>query len=365
VAGGDSFGKSLAAGDFNGDGYDDLAIGSPCEDGGGFRNSGAVNVIYGSEDGLTSAGNQYWHQDKPGIKGMREPGDFFGNTLAAGDFDDDDYDDLVVGVSAEDVGTRRNAGAVNVIYGSEDGLTSAGNQMWHQNKRGIRGGAERGDHFGRSLAVGDFNRDYYDDLVIGVPYENIGRKRDMGAMHVLYGSGLGLTDSEGYDEWWHPMQPWFVDTFALQPTIAESFAYALAAGDFNNDNCSDLAIGIPFWNSERYNDVGKVFVVYGHPLLGLQLNWRNFFSWPPLGTESAWVGYSLTTGDYNYDDYDDLVIGMPKADISGQENSGAVHVLWGSPTGLNYTDMQYRHQDSTDVEDQCEGGDLFGRSLAR
>lgn len=49
--------------DFSGDGYADLAIGGPYENVGGASDAGAVNVIYGSADGLTLRGNQFWSQD--------------------------------------------------------------------------------------------------------------------------------------------------------------------------------------------------------------------------------------------------------------------------------------------------------------
>jgi len=55
--------------DFNGDGYADLAIGVPGEDLAGHVEAGAVNVLYGSATGPTSAGDQLWTQDTPGVKG--------------------------------------------------------------------------------------------------------------------------------------------------------------------------------------------------------------------------------------------------------------------------------------------------------
>ena len=125
----DMLGESIAAGDFNKDGADDLAIGVFRE--GlqiGFENrieTGAVNVIYGSlGSGLTATGNQVWHQDSPGILGVAETSDFSGEKVAAGDFNKDGADDLAIGVSHEDlqIGSENiiNTGAVNVIYGSQD-----------------------------------------------------------------------------------------------------------------------------------------------------------------------------------------------------------------------------------------------------
>jgi hypothetical protein len=113
----DWFGDSLTAGDFNGDGYDDLAIGVPNED---YPNtvpdSGGVNVLYGTPSGLDSDGSQFWSQDSPGILGSAEAFDYFGYSLTAGDFNGDGHDDLAIGVPEESIGSIPDAGGVNVLY---------------------------------------------------------------------------------------------------------------------------------------------------------------------------------------------------------------------------------------------------------
>jgi hypothetical protein len=189
---GDLFGWSLIVGDFNRDGRDDLAIGVSGEDIGNIRDAGAVNVIYGSNSGLTATGNQIWHQDITGIEGGSEAFDHFGSSLVAGDFNRDGKDDLAIGVPLEDLGNIRDAGAVNVIYGSNSRLTATSDQIWHQDTAGIEGGSEAFDHFGQSLAAGDFNGDGKDDLAIGVSREDLGNIRDAGAVNIIYGSDNGL-----------------------------------------------------------------------------------------------------------------------------------------------------------------------------
>lgn len=69
------------------------------------------------------------------------------------DFNGDGIDDLVVGVPGEDIGATTNAGAVNVIYGSESGLADGPRQQLTQAL------AEPGDGFGTAVATGDFNGD--------------------------------------------------------------------------------------------------------------------------------------------------------------------------------------------------------------
>jgi hypothetical protein len=147
----DSFGQVLAVGDFDNDGFDDLAIGVPNDDVGAISSAGAVNVLYGSAAGLTNIGDQIWTENSPGVLGAAEANDHFGGALSVGDYDGDGFDDLAIGTSFENVGALGNAGAATVLYGSAAGLTSVGDQLWTQNGFGVLGSAEGGDGFGGGL----------------------------------------------------------------------------------------------------------------------------------------------------------------------------------------------------------------------
>jgi FG-GAP repeat len=240
---GDIFGFALTAGDFNGDGAADLAIGAPGEN----DFAGLVHVLYGSEPaGLTATGSQLWWQNSPGIAGDTEPGDEFGSALTAGDFNGDTQADLAIGAPGE----NDFAGLVHVLYGSPTGLTAAGSQLWWQNSAGIADVTEPGDGFGFALAAGDFNGDTQADLAIGAPGEN----GFAGLVHVLYGSEPAGLTATGSQLWWQN-----------SPGIAggsepdDIFGEALAAGDFNGDGAADLAIGAPGEN----DFAGLAHVLYG------------------------------------------------------------------------------------------------------
>src|SRR2546430_8461485 len=171
----DRLGISLAASDFNGDGFADLAVGVPRENLQGISGAGAVNVLYGSPAGLqtTSPEDQFWAQDSPGVKDSGEKDDKFGRTAAAGDFNGDGFADLAIGVPLEDIGAASDAGAANVLYGSPAGLqaTSPDDQFWNQDSAGVEDSAETQDKFGSALSAADFNRDGFVDLAAGVPTE--------------------------------------------------------------------------------------------------------------------------------------------------------------------------------------------------
>jgi len=218
----DWFGSALATGDFNGDGYTDLAVAAQSEDVEAIVDAGAVNVLYGSPLGLTDEGAQFWTQDSTGIEDSSEASDTFGSSLAAGDFDGDGRSDLAIGVPFEDVEAIGNAGAVNVLYGSSGGLTATGDQSWHQDSSGVIDTAESGDNFGWSLAAANFGKSSQDDLAIGVPFEAVEAVANAGAVNVLYESSGGLTASG--DQFWHQDSSGIEDTAETD----DYFGYSLA-----------------------------------------------------------------------------------------------------------------------------------------
>jgi hypothetical protein len=207
----DSFGFSLVAADFNGDGKADLSIGIPNEDL-STAETGAVNVIYGSPNGLSATSpepDQFLVQGNAGVDDVAEANDLFGYSLSAANFNGDkingrDVDDLAIGVVGEDAvtatGTITDAGAVNVIYGSPNGLSATSprpDQFLVQGNAGVDDVAEAEDFFSISLNADDFNGDGKDDLTIGVHGEDIvtpeGTILNAGAVNVIYGSPNGLS----------------------------------------------------------------------------------------------------------------------------------------------------------------------------
>jgi hypothetical protein len=360
----DVFGSALAAGDFDGDGFDDLAVGV---DGEGVapsvENAGAVNVLYGSASGLTGLGDQVFHQNTEGVLGEAGVDDLFGSALTACDFNGDGIADLAIGVLLEDV-SGVNQGAVNVLYGSSSGLTVLGDQYLHQNTDGVLGEAGDGDLFGSALGAGDFDGDGFADLAIGAHADDVGGN-DRGAVNVLYGSGTGLTVLG--DQFWHQD----TDGVLGEAEDIDHFGMALAAGDLDGDGFDDLAIGAPFEAvAPSVAGAGAVNVLYGSSGVGLtglgdQVWHQNSDGILETAEENDVFGGVLAAGDFDGDGFGDLAVGAPLEDVAPSvPDAGAVNVLYGSSgAGLQPLGDQVFHQNTEGVLGEANSNDEFGVAL--
>jgi hypothetical protein len=358
---GDAFGASVAAGDVNGDGYDDLAVGVPGEGVGSHSTAGAVNIVLGSAAGLSAAGAEFWNQDSPNINNTAETDDEFGLSVAFGDFDGNGFADLAAGVPYEDLTHGVDAGAVNVIYGSASGLTSVADDFWNQDVDGINNVVEKADLFGYSVGAGDFDGDGFDDLMAGVPLEDLSGGADAGAVNVIYGTASGLDDPG--DQFWHQ------DSSGInnEAEAGDEFAFAVSAGDFDSDGFDDAALGVPGEDISGAADAGGVSVIYGKST-GLNSSGDDFWHQNSSGIDDTAeagdiFGIAVTAANFGNGPQDDLASGIQWEDVGSIVDAGAASVIYGSPSDLTATGDQFWNQDSAGILDQAEVGDDFGWGL--
>jgi hypothetical protein len=358
----DGFGRVVVAGNFNGDAYADLAIGVPSDDVGADASAGSVQIHHGSAAGLSVTANLILTQDTPDILDDAEPNDNFGSALAVGDFDDDGFEDLAIGVPGQMVDGKVEAGAVHVIFGSAMGLTALDDQVWSQFTPGVDGVPELGDRFGTALAAGDFDDDGHDDLAVGVPLEDTGSISDAGWVHLLYGTNSGLT-GDG-DEILH-------QEIAGIDGVGETddeFGSALAVGDFDDDGFDDLAAGVPGEEVSGAERAGAVNVLYGSDS-GITTSGDQYLHQNTSGVEGSsgngdGFGTALTAGDFDDDGHDDLAIGVPFESVSNLSSAGVVNVLYGADSGLSTSGDQLWHQNSSNIESAAAASENFGIALS-
>ncbi|WP_282422176.1 hypothetical protein [Polyangium sp. 15x6] len=304
----DLFGYALSSGDYNGDGWDDLAVGAPGEARNGER-QGVVYVLGGGTMGMSFMG-----EVNQGALSVGHIDERFGSALASGDFFGTPADELVVGAYNDLIDDWR-AGSIFVYQGSVSGPTPWGRlDEWTLE--------ENDDDFGRALAVGDFDGDNRDDLAVGAPGEN----RDTGIVFLYRGTGTTLS-------------PW--DTLArvgAQP--GDRFGAALAAGRIDSDSKHDLIVGSPrAYPSGSFERAGVANAYFGHATSMVayltEMKQSAFTGGTNLTNEN--FGLTAAIGRFRNTTYGDVAIAAPDDGLSGLIRVGSVYVYKGTGVSPSFT----------------------------
>ena len=311
AAAGDQFGAALAAGDFNGDGYDDLAVGAPGKAVGGIPGAGMVFIYPGSPTGLT-AGSVY---TSSAVAHAPAAGDGFGSALAAGDVDTDGLDELAVGLPGRTVSGAAAAGAVAVLHGTFGGL-SGGSWQTQEQAANV---SEAGDQFGFALTLADLNGDGALDLVAGAPGESLGAATTAGMVCSFPGGTIAL----------NPGTCLTASNAGASPETGARFGHSLDAGDLNLDGFADLVIGSPGSSLGGAAGAGALFFFAG---TSGALSSAGFVVQEDVGQTSEAgdaLGFRVAVGDMDGDGAADVAAtAVSDAALPGVR-SGTVFVLPG------------------------------------
>lgn len=365
-------GRAVAsAGDINGDGVDDIVVGTPLADVGGVFNTGQAYVIYGqsgaapfTELDLTSleAGN-----GGDGSRGFVLHGFTAGETAGSavgtvGDINGDGYDDLGIGAFRAAPGAIPNQGAVYIVFGRGPGDDPFGAELQladladesTNGGRGIYmlGGVEGFLQFGAFFdGLGDFNGDGLNDFAIGSLPVLAGRFAPAGRTYVFYGrtsddpwpATYPITDNFDTRFGGDGTRGFFINGIATGDASGQNIS---GLGDINSDGIADLMLTAPEVDS-NLEDTGEAYVIYGRntsenpfePVVELQ-SMR-----PPFGQEpDRSLGFIITgadenealgsagsgAGDVNGDGINDIILGAVGSEAGGTF-SGRAYVIFGRP----------------------------------
>ncbi|MBT2396021.1 FG-GAP-like repeat-containing protein [Streptomyces sp. ISL-100] len=378
-------------GDFNADGYRDLAVSASGATVKGQSGAGAVTILYGSPAGAGAQKIQTITQETPGVPGGAEKNDRFGGHTATGDFNSDGYADLAIGALLEDVGSDLDGGSLTVVFGGATGLT---------------GGVTipdptptQHDHFGSGVAAGDFNGDGKADLAAKADNNKVdiyrGGITKSGATggrytittpvlpvqgeHDIFNLTAGNVNNDGRTDL-------IVDGYEGDSTgeysynanyylpgsssgITTTGAKKLPAGiitdigDTNGDGFGDIVIGNMWDDGAGSSKGGAVDVVYGTasgPTGGKDTITQDSPGVPGGSEAGDGFGWELSLGDINGDGLQDLAVGAPNEDLAGIADTGMVTVIYGTPNGFSTSGAQAIEQDTPGVPGASEKLDGFG-----
>ena len=199
AAAGDHAGTSVStAGDINGDGYDDLIIGAPYSDAGG-TDSGATYIVFGKATGLANIDLATLNpSDGFALTGAGD--DWSGRSVsAAGDVNNDGYDDIIVGAHRSDLGGG-DSGAAYVLFGRADGFGNLALNAIKPTDGFIIAGDVAGDWAGWSVSsAGDINNDGFDDIMVGAITADTPSRANPGKAFVIFGrdTSVAFSDLDG------------------------------------------------------------------------------------------------------------------------------------------------------------------------
>ena len=343
-----AMGISVASGDINGDGYDDIIIGAPKANPGGRTYAGETYVIFGSSNPPSTVDLSTQSADIT-ILGDRisDQPDWSGCSVASGDVNGDGLDDVIIGarqkgpflVPGTEVGRTYVIFGFNVPWAVTIDLSTQTADITIYGEDAL-------DFFGAAVTSGDVSGDGYDDIIIGAFFADTPGGTDAGKTYVIYGSSSPDSEIDLSTE--------SADITVCGAATEDYSGMTVASGDVNGDGYDDVFISAPQADPGGRTEAGETYIIFGFST-----------PWPitiDLSTQSADItvcgdaaedfsGYGLASGDVNGDGYADIIIGAYGADPGGRSNAGKTYVILSTSLPSATIDL------STQSADICIYGD--------
>ena len=289
------FGAAVAIGDVDGDNFDDVVVGAP----GAASGAGEVFVFI-------SNGNFTFQAAITLVEAVQETNAAFGATVAVGDVNNDNNDDLVIGAPGSDLPGNADAGEAFLLLSNGAGAFPTVTTITDPND-------EANAAFGSAITLSDVDDDNDDDVVIGAPGSDVGGNAGAGEVFVFLADGAGGLGA--------PLL--LADT---TPEVGAAFGSSVASGDINSDNFFDLVIGSP----GASNGEGEAVVFVSD---GLGAFPTSTVLQEPTAEANANFGASVACADLNNDNRDDVLVGASGADPGGNNESGEGFVFFPDALG--------------------------------
>ncbi len=321
-------GIAVAAGDFNGDGFDDVAISAPSE---GLQfgriRAGVIYIFFGQAD--LEPGAEFVASSAPpfsrhsiAILGPAA-GSRAGRAMVAADVNDDGIDDLAIATAVPNPLGGEDSGNVFVLFGSATRFTPNESVLVEidlgdpvQVDQRILG-PQAGDRFGRALGAADINGDERADLLIGADTSRVTTDLVTGRAFALFGP-LQRRPPRAL-----AIEP--ADVMVTGPHDEALLGTSVTGGDLNADMFDEWIVGAP--GADRF---GQAYRLVGRPTWSERGAVASLTQGKRAGDEA---GAANALGDVNDDGVDDRVVGSPLFDGQPQSNetrdAGAVYVVYG------------------------------------
>lgn len=337
----DNLGFSIAAGDLNDDGKDDVILGARSNDKAGIQ-AGRVYVFFGPVTGTQSVA-------RADLKIAGKEFDEAGSAVVAGDLNADGVEDLVIGAHNGSGPGASGAGQASVFFGPIAGrkrsVTAADVTLT---------GVVFSEGFSRSLAVDDVDGDGLPDLVVGAPRAPVGGEGPGHAYVFVAPLDRGSRSAST------------ADTIIEGAQTSDGFGIAVATGDLTGDGQADLAVGAD--ELFRSGSAGRAYVFNGPlPTGGLAASTADtLLVGEPADPNSDLFGNALAVADHDGDGVDDLAIAGSTSDARGVR-SGRTWLFFGplpasgkaSDADLRFTGRRF----DTLGQSLANAGDLDGDSV--